>query len=121
MGSSLRPVFAGLLLSALAIVAKPALADVFSSQGFSGETATVDQLPGVNFDVIPGNSSSASNCAEEDTMAFATGRGGNLPQRATTCRFGNFSITSTGSNSASGFYDTTYGGNRPPWVPNWRP
>lgn len=119
MASTFRPALAGLLLTTVALGATPALADVFSSQGFSGETATLEQLPGVNLDVVPGFGNSASNCMENDTMAFATG-GGNLPQRATTCRFGNFSITSTGSGGSSALYDTTYGGNPPPWVPNWR-
>lgn len=112
-----RPAVIGFTLAATALCAGPALADVFSSQDFSGGTATIEQLPGVNLDVVPGNSASG-NCVEEQTMAFST-RAGNLPQRATTCRFGNFSITSSSTNG-SALYDTTYGGNPPPWVPRWR-
>lgn len=119
MALTFRPAVAGLFLAA-AFGATPALADVFSSQGFSGETTTLEKLPGVNLDVVPGYGNGASNCSEEDTMSFAT-RGGLMPQKATTCRFGNFSITSSGSTSPSALYDTTYGGNPPPWVPNWRP
>lgn len=121
MALTFRPAVAGLFLTAAALGATPALADVFSSQGFSGETATLEQLPGVNLDVVPGYGNSTSNCTEESTTAFSTGIGrGNMPQRATTCRFGNFSITSSGSGGSSALYDTTYGGNPPPWVPNWR-
>ena len=119
MALTFRPAVAGLFLTAAALGATPALADVFSSQGFSGETTTLNQLPGVNLDIVPGYGNSASNCVEQDTMAFSSG-GQNLPQRATTCRFGNFSITSSGTGGSSALYDTTYGGNPPPWVPNWR-
>lgn len=119
MVSIFRPAVAGLFLTVAAFGATPALADVFSSQGFSGETATLEQLPGVNLDVAPGYGNSAGNCVEETTMGFSRSNGG-LPQKATTCRYGNFSITSTGSGGSSTFYDTTYGGNPPPWVPRWR-
>jgi len=118
MALSLRPAVAGLLLAGFAFAA-PAHADVFSSQGFSGETTTMDKLPGVNLDVVPGYGNGLSNCAEDETPSFASR--GLAPQKSTTCRFGNFSITSTNNNSASHLYDTTYGGNPPPWVPNWRP
>lgn len=121
MAFSFRPVIAGLFLAGAAFGATPALADVFSSQGFSGETTTLDQLPGVNLDVVPGYSNGTSNCTEGNTMAFSGGGGTNLPQTATTCRMGNFSITTTGSGAPSAIYDTTYGGNPPPWVPRWRP
>lgn len=119
MAMTFSPAVAGLFLATAVFGVTPALADVFSSQGISGETATLEQLPGVNLDVVPGYGNSAGNCVEEDTMAFSGGRG-NMPQRATTCRFGNFSITSSGSGGSSALYDTTYGGNPPPWVPNWR-
>lgn len=120
MAFTFRPAVAGLFLTAATLGATPALADVFSSQGFSGETTTLEKLPGVNLDVVPGYGNGASNCAEEDALTF-TPRGGTMPHRATTCRFGNFSITSTGPSSSSALYDTTYGGNPPPWVPSWRP
>lgn len=114
----LRPIAAGLALAGAALAA-PAHADVFSSQSFTGDTATTDNLPGVNLDVVPGLSNGFSNCAEDAVPSFATP--GLPPQKSTTCRFGNFSITSTNSGAASQLYDTTYGGNPPPWVPNWRP
>jgi len=41
MALSLRPALAGLLLAGVAFAAAPAHADVFSSQGFSGETTTI--------------------------------------------------------------------------------
>lgn len=114
-----RPALAGLFLSATAVSVTPAFADVFSSQGFSGETTTLEKLPGVNLDVVPGYGNGTGNCSEEEMTAFTAGR--SVPQRATTCRFGNFAITSTAPASPSALYDTTYGGNPPPWVPNWRP
>lgn len=120
MAPTFRPALAGLFLTAAALAATPALADVFSSQDFSGQTTTLEKLPGVNLDVVPGYGNGAGNCAQEDTTAFASG-GGMMPQTATTCRFGNFSITSTGSGSSSALYDNTYGGNPPPWVPRWKP
>jgi hypothetical protein len=48
---------------------------------------------------------------------------GLAPQRTTTCRYGNFSITSSSgaSDGARHRYDMTYGGNPPPWAPSWRP
>jgi len=116
---SLRPAVAGLFLAAAAFGAAPALADAFSSQNFSGDTATLDQLPGVNLDVAPGYGAGLSNCAEDERPAFAGGR--LTPHRSTTCRFGNFSITSGNADSSSQLYDTTYGGNPPPWVPRWKP
>ena len=119
MAFSFRPALAGLLLAGAAFGTTPALADVFSSQGFSGETTTLDNLPGVNLDAAPGFGGGFSNCAEDDRPSFATRS--LSPQKTTTCRFGNFSITSGSSDSASHLYDTTYGGNPPPWVPNWRP
>ena len=119
MAFNLRPAVAGLFLAATAFGVSPALADVFSSQGFTGDTTTIEQLPGVNLDVVPGFSNGTSNCVEENTMAFSGGS--NMPQKATTCRMGNFSITTTGSGAPTSGYDTTYGGNPPPWVPRWRP
>ncbi|MCO5157027.1 MAG: hypothetical protein M9945_09785 [Aquamicrobium sp.] len=116
---SLRPAIAGLFLAGAVLGAAPAMADVFSSQDFSGDTATLDQLPGVNLDVAPGYGGGFSNCAEDDRPSF-TGRS-LTPQKSTTCRVGNFSITSTSPSSSSQLYDTTYGGNPPPWVPSWKP
>jgi hypothetical protein len=122
MASSLRPALAGLLLAGVTLAAAPALADVFSSQGFSGDTTTLDQLPGVNLDAVPGYGNGLSNCIENDMDTSFSTRSLS-PQRTTTCRFGNFSITSS-AGSADGArhrYDMTYGGNPPPWAPTWRP
>ena len=121
MASSLRPALAGFLLAGVTLAAAPAFADVFSSQGFSGETTTLDNLPGVNLDMAPGYGGGLDNCVENDRPSFATRS--LSPQRTTTCRFGNFSITSS-AGSADGArhrYDMTYGGNPPPWAPSWRP
>ena len=119
MASSLRPALAGLLLAGVTLVAAPAFADVFSSQDFSGDTATLDQLPGVNLDLAPGYANGLGNCEEDMTASFSTRS--LAPQRMTTCRYGNFSITSGNSSGARNLYDTTYGGNPPPWAPTWRP
>ena len=119
MVSSLRPAVAAIILATASFGSLPAAADVFSSQNFSGGEATLDQLPGVNLDVAPGYGNGFSNCAEDDKPSFS---GRSLtPQRSTTCRFGNFSISSGNAPSSSQLYDTTYGGNPPPWVPNWKP
>lgn len=119
MASSLRPAIAGIFVTGALLGAAPALADVFSSQNFSGDTATLDQLPGVNLDVAPGYGSGASNCTEDERPSFS---GRSLtPHTSTTCRFGNFSITSSSPGTSSQLYDTTYGGNPPPWVPRWKP
>jgi len=109
-----------LVLGSAMFMAVPAHADVFSSQGFSGETTTLDSLPGVNLDAVPGFGSGTENCVETASPAFSR-RNGLAEGRATTCRFGNFSITTTGSDRPSALYDTTYGGNPPPWQQGWRP
>lgn len=114
MRKKLLPLFA----AGAMLVASAAHADVFSSQGFSGETTTLNNLPGVNLDVAPGFGNTAGNCEEADVPSYTT-RGGHT-MRGTTCSFGNFSITTTGSNARS-HYDTTYGGNPPPWMQGWRP
>jgi hypothetical protein len=121
MASSLRPALAGLFLGA-ALATTPAFADVFSSQSFSGDTATLDPLPGVNLDVMPGYGGGLTDCVENDMDTSFSTRG-LAPQRTTTCRYGNFSITSSSgaSDGARHRYDMTYGGNPPPWAPSWRP
>ncbi len=103
------------------LAASSAQADVFSSQSFDGGTTTLDNLPGVNLDAAPGFVTGAGNCTEGEVPAFAMGNGA-MPTRGTTCNYGNFSITTTGSTSSlMPGHDLTYGGNPPPWVPNWRP
>lgn len=108
-------------LAVLPLAVQPARADVFSSQGFSGGTTTLDNLPGVNLDAVPGYVTGKSNCAETELPSFGA-RSPMGGERGTTCRFGNFSITTTGSGpTARPRHDLIYGGNPPPWVPNWQP
>lgn len=102
------------------LIAAPAGADVFSSQNFSGGNTTMEQLPGVNLDVVPGMAGSGGNCSDEILPGYMSGTN-NGDRRATTCRFGNFSITTSGSSGARNHLDTTYGGNPPPWEQGWRP
>lgn len=117
MASSLRPAFAAVFVASV-LGAGSAYADVFSSQNFSGGETKLDQLPGVNLNAAPGIGTGFENCAEDEMPSYSSRS--LSPQKSTTCRIGNFSITSTNSGSSS-HYDTTYGGNPPPWVPNWRP
>lgn len=118
MASSLRPAIAALFVASV-LGAGPAFADVFSSQNFSGGETKLDQLPGVNLNAAPGIGAGFENCAEDTMPSYSPGDP--TPRKSTTCRIGNFSITSSNSGGASQLYDTTYGGNPPPWVPTWRP
>lgn len=108
-----------LALGAALAAAAPAAADVFSSQGFSGETTTLNALPGVNLDGVPGFSGSSGNCVEEQVPAF--GRDVSGSRTATTCQFGRFSVTTSGGASPASRNDMIYGGNPPPWQQGWRP
>lgn len=108
-----------LALGTALAAAAPASADVFSSQGFSGETTTLNNLPGVNLDGVPGFSGSSGNCVEEQMPAFGRNASGDV--KATTCQFGRFSITTSGGSAAPNRNDLTYGGNPPPWQQGWRP
>jgi hypothetical protein len=101
------------------LLALPTHADVFSSQSFDGGTTTLEALPGVNLDAVPGMNGGGRNCSEEMVPAFS----GNISAetKATTCRFGNFSVTTTGSQAPRNHLDLTYGGNPPPWLQGWRP
>lgn len=115
---SIKSALALTLASACLLTAAPASADVFSSQGFSGEETTLNNLPGVDLNAVPGFGGGSSNCEETDVPTF--GRSGHQTLRGTTCNYGNFSITTTtgqGRNSP----DLTYGGNAPPWLQGWRP
>ena len=110
-----------LVLGCAMLAALPARADVFSSQGFTGETTTLNNLPGVNLDATPGFGGGAGNCTETEMPSYASrDRYGNTV-RGTTCRLGNFSITTMGGGSGRTSLDTTYGGNPPPWQQGWRP
>lgn len=115
----MKPAFAPLLVCAGLVAAAPASADVFSSQGFSGEETTLNNLPGVNLDAVPGYGGSTSNCEETDVTSF--GPTGSRTSRGTTCRFGNFSITTSSGRGPRSGPDLTYGGNPPPWLQGWRP
>lgn len=114
--------FAGALAAAAMLAALPALADVFSSQGFSGEDTTLNALPGVNLDVSPG-SIAAGNCTEVEAPSFMGRRNSLHGATATECRFGNnFTVTTTQSNGARSFYSNVYSHNNPPpWAEGWRP
>ena len=114
---SIKSTFAFALVGASLLAVAPASADVFSSQGFSGEETTLNNLPGVNLDTVPGFGGSSSNCEETEVAAFGPG---NHTTRGTTCKFGKFSITTTTGPGRSG-PDLTYGGNPPPWMQGWRP
>lgn len=94
-------------------------ADVFSSQTFDGGSATLDALPGVNLDIVPGMNGSSGNCSETMVPSYSGSFSGET--RATTCRYGNFSVTTSGTNPARNHLDLTYGGNPPPWEQGWRP
>ena len=99
----------------------PAHADVFSSQSFDGGTTTLDNLPGVNLDAVPGFVTGTSNCTEADVPSFSMGNGA-MTTRGTTCRYGNFSITTSGSSQpARPYQDLVRGGNPAPWDQGWRP
>lgn len=119
MNKSALAAFAGLLVAGAIAVSAPARADVFSSQSFSGETTTLNNLPGVNLDAAPGAAVNGT-CVESEVAAF-TVRGGRDGGTMTECRFGNFSLSTTRNRSMARPHDTTYGGNPPPWLQGWRP
>jgi hypothetical protein len=107
------------LFSFATLLAMPVQAEVFSSQTFDGSEATLNALPGVNLDAVPGMNGLGGNCSEDTVPAFSGGLTGDA--KATTCKYGNFSITTTGSQGPRNHLDTTYGGNPPPWQQGWRP
>ena len=119
MNNSTLAALAGLLIAGSVLAAGPANADVFSSQSFTGETTTLNNLPGVNLDAAPGAAVNG-RCVESEVAAF-TMRGGRDGGTMTECRFGNFSLSTTRNRSMGNPYDTTYGGNPPPWLQGWRP
>lgn len=114
----MRTIILQLFAAGALVAASSAHADVFSSQNFSGETATANDLPGVNLDAAPGFGG-ANNCEEVEVPSYSP-RDTFTSHRGTTCKFGNFSLTTTGSGSNHN-YDMTYGGNPPPWMQGWRP
>ena len=102
-----------------ALAASPVAADVFSSQGFTGETTTLNALPGVNLDAAPGSSLNG-NCAEVKMPAYARGRDG-IGGTWTECKIGSFTFSSSGSRSAITGRDPAYNYQPPPWAGGWRP
>lgn len=83
------------------VVAK---ADAFSMQSFTGETATMNDLPGVRFDPLAGGPDLQQNCTERTVNYQEYGRhstGGTVRE----CQVGNFTFSTTGSS-------TTLGGTR---------
>lgn len=109
-------VFASCLV---ALAATPASADVFSSQGFTGETSTLNALPGVNLDAAPG-SSLGGNCVEVEKPAYAYGRNG-IGGTWTECKVGNFTFSSGSGSTQMMGRDPAYNFQPPPWAEGWRP
>lgn len=113
------------LLSVMASGALMALssfahADVFSSQGFSGETSTMHALPGVNLDAGTLLSQDGNNCVETAVPSYMV-RGNTAGGTMTECRFGSFSLNTVRTGDQRRPNDLTYGGNPPPWLQGWRP
>lgn len=120
MANSLSKLVLASCLSAGVLAASPAAADVFSSQGFSGETSTLNALPGVNLDVTPGSSVS-SNCTEVEKPAYAYGRDRTGSGTWTECKVGNFTFSSGSNSSQIMGRDPAYNFQPPPWAEGWRP
>lgn len=117
MKSSAFSLFAA---SAFVAFTTTAHADVFSSQGFSGETTTLQNLPGVNMGAGAGPAGE-SNCVESEVSSYSW-RDGPLNGTRTDCTIGNFTFSTVrGRNAPNPVYDNTYGGNPPPWEQGWRP
>lgn len=107
-------------IASLALLASaPAFADVFSSQGFSGQTSTLNNLPGVNLDTVPGFSKN-QNCVETDVSSLSW-RDGPLNGTRTDCKVGNFTFSTVRGSDMPNPNDMRYGGNPPPWEQRWRP
>lgn len=117
--SPLKLVVASCLVAG-SLGASPVFADVFSSQGFTGETTTLNALPGVNLDVAPG-SPIGGNCNEVQVPAYSFGDRSGFATKRTECKVGNFTFSTSGSNSAIMGRDSTYNYQPPPWAEGWRP
>lgn len=120
MAPSLSKLVVAGILATSSLAAAPAAADVFSSQGFSGETTSLEALPGVNLGVVPGASTKGGNCREVEVPAYARGRGG-MYDTWTECQVGNFTFSTTGDPSRMIGRDPTYNFQPPPWEQGWRP
>lgn len=118
MKSFLLPALAGAMIVGVSLAA-PAHADVFSSQSFTGETTTLNNLPGVNLDATPGFGG-GGNCVDSQVTSFSP-RDGHQSGTKTECRVGSFTFSTVRSGSQQRALDTTYGGNPPPWQQGWRP
>ena len=118
------PSFPALAMSTLLALAGQAHADVFSSQGFSGETTTLQALPGVNLDAgttFSAGSALGGDCIETTAPSFSGRDRRIFGQQVTECRVGNFSFSAGREQNALSPYDNTYGGNPPPWERGWKP
>ena len=113
--TSLSVAFASIAL----LVSSPAFSDVFSSQGFSGQSTTLNNLPGVNLDTVPGFSKN-ENCVESQFNA-PSWRDGPRSGTRTDCRVGSFTFSTERSGEVPNPNDLRYGGNPPPWEQRWRP
>jgi hypothetical protein len=117
----MRPTLLSIMASsALLALATSASADVFSSQGFSGSTSSMESLPGVNLDAGTVLSQSGENCVESTVPSYML-RGNSTGGTMTECRFGRFSLNSVRSGDQRPLNDLTYGGNPPPWEQGWKP
>lgn len=114
---------AAIFLGAALLVSAPAYADVFSSQNFSGDTAKLDNLPGVNLQGTPAMAMNGNDNCSESYVGNSQFNTRDPFARATTCKYGNFSITTTNNNHVGGpgSPNDVYGGNPPPWAQGWRP
>lgn len=110
------------LIAAGALLAFTAAAhaDVFSSQGFSGGSSTLNSLPGVNLDAGTG-AAGGSSCVESTVNSFSWRDSPGVATR-TDCTVGNFTLSTVREGSGPARPDDTlYGGNPPPWEQGWRP
>jgi hypothetical protein len=83
-------------IALLSLAWSPAIAEPFSVQGFSGGSATMEALPGVNFDPSTGRVASGGKCVErQNTYGFRADRNFRGSSTLTECNFGNFSVTTT--------------------------
>jgi hypothetical protein len=105
---------------ALLALASPSTADVFSSQGFSGSSMSMDSLPGVNLDAGTVLSQGGENCVETAVPSYML-RGNSAGGTMTECHFGSFSLSTVRTGDQRPLEDLTYGGNPPPWEQGWKP
>lgn len=116
---------AALALGATLLVCAPAMAEPFSMQGFTGETMSLDALPGVNLDAVPGMAASPQgDCRQYYAPSghHTIGRHA-LGTTVNECTVGNFTFSTTqGSSDLFGPTIHNQYGKRPHagWE-RWRP